>query len=374
MGKRLSRPRPWVEPYANNSAEATVASIYIIGGGEELVAEVLAELMARGHDSAALRVLNDGAAAGEFVSVGEARFRIEVASEGAIENAEAAIFLGDGLLAKEFLPMLADRGTLVVDASPYARRMGVGTLVVPEVNGELLGAEERAQLFAFPMPATVGLSIALAPLHAHAAIRRVVTTVFEPASQRGVAGIELLSEQSVAMVSGEGVDREKYPETFAFNVRPQAAGSEGEGWAFDERMISQEIEALFPQPAFDVFTTIARVPVFVGAAQSLWVEFENNVSLEGVQEALRGAPSILLGGDELPEAMDEDARAVLLDQQAGPLDVAGSSAVHVGRLRLDPRRSDCLGMWIAFDDLRKGVALGVVSVFERAWGRFDAEY
>ena len=264
MGKRLSRPRPWVEPYANNSAEATVASIYIIGGGEELVAEVLAELMARGHDSAALRVLNDGAAAGEFVSVGEARFRIEVASEGAIENAEAAIFLGDGLLAKEFLPMLADRGTLVVDASPYARRMGVGTLVVPEVNGELLGAEERAQLFAFPMPATVGLSIALAPLHAHAAIRRVVTTVFEPASQRGVAGIELLSEQSVAMVSGEGVDREKYPETFAFNVRPQAAGSEGEGWAFDERMISQEIEALFPQPAFDVFTTIARVPVFVG--------------------------------------------------------------------------------------------------------------
>ena len=351
-----------------------MASIYIIGGGDELATEVLAELMARGHDPEALRLLNDGAAAGEFVAVGEARFRIEVAKEGALEDAEAAIFLGDGMLAKEFLPMLADRGTLVVDASPYARRMGLGTLVVPEVNGELLGAEERSQLFAFPMPATVGLSIALAPLHALAAIRRVVTTVFEPASQRGVAGIEMLSKQSVAMVSGEGVDREKYPETFAFNVRPQAAGSEGEGWAFDERMVSQEIEALFPQPAFDVFTTIARVPVFVGAAQSLWVEFENNVSLESVQEALRGAPSILLGGDELPEAMDEDARAVLLDQQAGPLDVAGSSAVHVGRLRLDPRRSDCLGMWIAFDDLRKGVALGVVSVFERAWGRFDAEY
>ena len=245
---------------------------------------------------------------------------------------------------------------------------------MPEVNGELLGAEGRSQLFAFPMPTTAGLAIALAPLHALAAIRRVVTTVFEPASQRGAAGIELLSRQSVAMVSGEGVDREKYPETFAFNVRPQAAGPEGEGWAFDERMVSQEIEALFPQPAFDVFVTITRVPVFVGAAQSLWVEFDSHVSLDEVQEALRGAPSIVVAGDALPEQVDGEMGSVLADQEAGPLDVAGSSAVHVGRLRLDPLRSDCLGMWIAFDDIRKGVAIGVASVFERAWGRYDQGY
>jgi aspartate-semialdehyde dehydrogenase len=112
----------------------------------------------------------------------------------------------------------------------------------------------------------------------------------------------------------------------------------------------------------------------VGAAQSLWVEFESNVSLEEVQEALRGAPSILVGGDELPEAIDEEARAVLADQEAGPLDVVGSTAVHVARLRLDPLRADCLGMWIAFDDLRKGVAVGVATVFERAWGRYGPEY
>ena len=351
-----------------------MASICIIGGSEDLVSEVLGELISRGHDPEAFGVLHDSSSAGEFVTFGDSRFRVEVASERALEDADAAIFLGDGLLAKEFVPLLAERGTLVVDATPYTRRMGLGTLIVPEVNGELLGAEERTQLFALPMPATVGLAIALAPLHAMAAVRRVVATVFEPASQRGGAGIEVLSRQSVAMVSGEGVDREKYPETFAFNVRPQAAGPEGEGWAFDERMLAQEIEALFPQPAFDVFVTIARVPVFVGAAQSLWVEFESNISLEEVQEALRGGPSLLLGGDELPEAIDEEARAVLADQEAGPLDVAGSSAVHVGRLRMDPKRADCLGMWIAFDDMRKGIAIGVASVFERAWGRFGAEY
>ncbi|HAC81661.1 MAG: Asd/ArgC dimerization domain-containing protein [Candidatus Binatia bacterium] len=351
-----------------------MASIFIIGGSEDLAAEVLGELLSRGHDPEQFRLLHDSATAGEFVAVGETRFRVELASEEALEEAEAAIFLGDGLLAKDFVPLLAERGTLVVDASPYSRRMGLGTLVVPEVNGELLGAEGRSQLFAFPMATTVGLAIALAPLHAFAAIRRVVATVFEPASQRGPAGIEMLSRQSVAMVSGEGVDREKHPETFAFNVRPQAAGPEGEGWAFDERMVCQEIESLFPQPAFDVFLTITRVPVFVGAAQSLWVEFDSNVSLEEVQEALRGAPSILVAGDELPEATDEEAQLVLADEEAGPLDVAGSSAVHVARLRLDPLRSDCLGMWIAFDDMRKGVALGVASVFERAWGRYGPEY
>lgn len=358
----------------STSAETVMASIFIIGGSEDLMAEVLGELISRGHDSEQFRLLNESSFAGEVVTVGEARFRVEVATEAALEDAEVAIFLGDGLLAKEFVALLAERGSLVIDASPYARRMGLGTMVVPEVNGELLGAEGRSQLFSLPMPTTTGLAIALAPLHALAAIRRVVVTVFEPASQRGASGIEILSRQSVAMVSGEGIDREKYPETFAFNVRPQRGGPEGEGWAFDERMVSQEIESLFPQPAFDVFVTIARVPVFVGAAQSLWVEFESNVSLEEVQEALRGAPSILVGGDELPEAIDEEARAVLADQEAGPLDVVGSTAIHVARLRLDPLRADCLGMWIAFDDLRKGVAVGVATVFERAWGRYGSEY
>ena len=178
-----------------------MASIFIVGGSDDLLAEVVGELVGRGHDPEQLRLLHDGSIAGEFVSVGEARFRVDVASAAVLEEADAVIFLGDGLLAKEFLPVLAERGVLVVDATPYTRRMGLGTLVVPEVNGELLGAEERTQLFAIPMPATIGLSIALAPLHALASVRRVVATLFEPASQRGSAGIEMLSQQSVAMVS-----------------------------------------------------------------------------------------------------------------------------------------------------------------------------
>ena len=95
-----------------------MASIFIIGGGEDLVSEVLGELISRGHDPDQFRLLNSSGVAGEFVAVGETRFRVEAASAEALAGAEAAIFLGDGLLARDFAPELAERGTLVVDASP----------------------------------------------------------------------------------------------------------------------------------------------------------------------------------------------------------------------------------------------------------------
>ena len=139
-------------------------------------------------------------------------------------------------------------------------------------------------------------------------------------------------------------------------------------------MIAEEISLLFPAPAFDVFATVTRVPVFVGAAQSVLVEFQRPLRLEEATEALREAPSVLMASDVLPEGMDPEAGELLLDHEAGPLDVAGSGAVHVGRLRMDPHRSDTLGFWLAFDDLRKGVAIGVASIFERTWGSLGGGY
>ena len=179
-----------------------MASVYIVGGTEDLATEVLAELVARGHESELFHLMNASDESGEFVSTPQGRVRVQSVSEELLADADAVIFLGDGLLAKDLLPAVAERGTLVVDATPFSRRMGTGRLVLPEVNGEALATPGENQVFAYPMASTSGLATALAPLHACAGIRRVVTTVFEPASQRGAQGIEDLSRQSVAMVFG----------------------------------------------------------------------------------------------------------------------------------------------------------------------------
>lgn len=344
-----------------------LSSIAIIGGGEDLAEEILSELLSRGYDAQDFRIFDSEVRAGEVVQVGKASFSTGLASVEALADVDAALFVGDGLLARDFLPGLAEAGALVVDATAFSRRTGCGTLVVPELNAEEITGVGDSRVYACPMPATIGLSIAMAPLHRLARVRRVTTTIFEPASQRGPAAIQELSQQSVAMVSGEGIDREKFSETFAFNVRPYAAAEGGEGWAFDEQMIAQEIAELFGDPPVEVLATIVRMPIFVGAGQSVWLDLDTALPLEEVRAALREAPSILLAGEGLDESDDAEMVRLLADAEPGPLDVAGSSAVHLARLRQNPARPESIGFWIVFDDQRKGVAMSVVATFERAW-------
>jgi aspartate-semialdehyde dehydrogenase len=341
--------------------------VAIIGGGEELATELLSELLARGHDSDSIRVFDSEVRAGEVLQVENSRFSVGLASREALAEVDAVLFLGDGLLARDFVPGLSDLGVLVVDATPFSRRTERGALVVPEVNAEVIAVSGETRVYACPMPATVALSIALSPLRRLAGIHRVVTTILEPASQRGPAAIQSLSEESVAMVSGDGIDREKYPETFAFNARPYAAARDAGGWAFDERMVAQEVATLFGEPQIEVLATVVRMPVFVGACQSVWVDLDAALSLEEVREALREAPSILLAGESPEGISDEETASLLADAEPGPVDVAGSSAVHLARLRQDPARPESFGFWLVFDDQRKGVAMSVAATFERAW-------
>lgn len=342
-----------------------MSTVAIVGAGEELAEEVLSELLARGHEPDTIRLFGGEGRAGEVMMLEGSSFRVDPVSAEALADFESILFFEDGLLARDHVPALADAGALVVDATAYSRRTRTGNLVVPEVNGAVLSAPGEQRVFALPMPASTGLATALAPLHALARINRVVTTIFDPASNRGAAAIEDLSRQSVAMVSGEGIDREKYPETLAFNVRPYSSGESDDGWAFDERMVAEEVATLFGEPPVEVLATAVRVPVFLGAAQSVWVDLDGAVTLEDIRTALRGAPSLLLAGDSLGDVVGDETGDLLADNEPGPVDVAGSSAIHLARLRQDPGRPESIGFWLAFDDLRKGVALNAVTTLER---------
>jgi aspartate-semialdehyde dehydrogenase len=52
------------------------------------------------------------------------------------------------------------------------------------------------------------------------------------------------------------------------------------------------------------------------------------------------------------------------DLLPGPVDVSGSAFVHVARLRFDPMRPQSLALWIAFDEIRRGIAMNAVGILE----------
>jgi aspartate-semialdehyde dehydrogenase len=336
--------------------------IAIVGAPAEVAADLVALLVEREVDLERVRLFGEPELAGEFVDVGPAKLRIEPATPEALAGAEVVTFCGDGTLAAQLAEPAARSGALVVDATPYSRRVAGAPLVVPEVNSAVAAAATRGATIASPMPATVGLAIALAPLREAVGVVRVHAAVFESASQRGAEGPEELSRQTVALVQGQGHDRDEFPEQLAFNLRPQVAG-DSSGWAVEERALADELAALFGEPRFGVVASFVRSPVFYGAAAAVHVELARAVSADELCDLLRAAPSVFLAGSlPAPDPEDEEEYDPSTDERPGPVEVTGSDAVHVARVRVDPETATIAAFWLAFDDVRRGIVQNLAGI------------
>jgi len=355
--------------------------IAIVGATSEIAAELIDVLVERGFDLAGLRILGDENLAGEAIEAAGYDVKVEPAVSGSLRGCEAALFLGDGTLARELVPEASAAGTIVIDVSPYSREEAGAPLVLAEVNADSVKQLSGARVLAVPGPHAAALASALAPLHEVARVRRVVTTVFESAALRGRDAMDELSQQSVKLMQGRPFDRDEFPEQLAFNVRPQAAALDGDGWSVDEGRIARELAALFGEPRIDVVATVVRVPVFAGAAQSVYVELEEAIAPEEAKRLLREGRGLLLpetfetagepdeadqrAADDFDQEPD-DQLDLLHDECPGPVEVNGSEAVHVARLRSDPLDPRALAFWIVFDELRKGTSLNLVATLEIA--------
>jgi aspartate-semialdehyde dehydrogenase len=339
----------------------------IIGASPELAAELVSLLVERDFELADLRLLGEPDAAGEVIEVGPARLRMEAAVPERLEGLPSVLFLGDGTLASRLVDDALRAGALVIDATPFARRLGRAPLVVPEVNSGAAASIGRSGLLASPMPASVGVAIALAPLHASVGVRRASVTSFESASQRGTEGPEELSRQTIALVQGQGHDREEFPEQLAFNLRPQIA-ADASGWAVEERALASEVAGLLGEPKIALIATVVRAPVFFGAAAVIHAELARPVTTEEIREQLRTAPGVFLAGSlpARPKDAGDDDYDPETDERPGPVEVTGSDAIHVARVRVDPDDASHVALWVAFDDVRKGIAQNVVGILEVA--------
>lgn len=369
--------------------------IAIVGASSEVATDLIDVLVDRGFDLSGLRVLGDESLAGEGIEAAGYDVHVEPAVRGALGSVDVALFLGDGTLARQLLPEARDAGAIVIDATGFA--LGAGApAVLPEVNAERVAELGGARVLAVPGPHAVGLAAALAPLNEAAGVRRVVTTVFDSAAMHGRDAMDALSQQSVRLMQGRGFERDQFPEQLAFNARPQVALLDGDGWSFDERRLASEIAALFGD-GVEVVATVVRVPVFAGAAQAVYVELERPLTADAAEQLLREGRGILLPeariAGEDPDALEDDAAAaddetfdfdaaeddgdpdaqpaageehghdLLHDEGPGPVEVGGSEAVHVARVR---SRGNGVAFWIAFDELRKGTSLSVVATLEIA--------
>ena len=105
-------------------------------------------------------------------------------------------------------------------------------------------------------------------------------------------------------------------------------------------------------PDIAVHATCVRVPVFIGHAEAINVEFEKPISVEQARAALKAAPGVSV----IDHRVDEG--------YVTPQECAGEDPVFVSRIRRDPTVPNGLNLWVVADNLRKGAALNAVQIAE----------
>ena len=283
------------------------------------------------------------------ISVDGERFYVRKASVKAFEGIDIALFAGGEVASAELGWPAAEKGAIVIDNSATFRLDPEVPLVVPEVNPD--DVQWHKGLIANPNCSTIQMVVALKPLHDAARAKRVVVSTYQSVSGTGREAIRELREQVKAAASGRRLSWRVYPHQIAFNLIPEIGSFDEEGYCSEERKMERETQKIMGEP-IKVTATTVRVPVYIGHAEAVNVEFQRRITADEAREILSDAPGVKVVDD--PKGHEYPM----------PLFVAGRDEVFVGRIREDRTVRSGLWLWVVADNLRKGAATNAVQIAE----------
>jgi aspartate-semialdehyde dehydrogenase len=257
---------------------------------------------------------------------------------------DIAIFSAGGDTSLEWAPRFAEVGTTVIDNSSAWRMDPTKKLVVPEINGNVLTAEDK--IIANPNCSTIQLLLALAPLHRAYGITRVIVSTYQSITGTGVKAVQQLENERNGI---EGEMAYKYP--IDKNCIPQCDSFMENGYTKEEMKLTNETKKIL-DPTIKVTATAVRVPIVGGHSEAVNIEFLRDFDLTEVRQLLLAQEGITL--------QDNPADYIY----PMPRFAEGKDDVFVGRIRRDESQDNTLNMWIVADNLRKGAATNAVQIAE----------
>ena len=325
-------------------------TVAVVGATGAVGAEMIEILMERKFPVGVLRPLASARSAGERVSFHDQSLVVRELTKDSFEGVDIALFSAGADISREFAPLAAKAGAVVIDNSAAWRMDKNVPLVVPEVNRADIAKHQG--IIANPNCSTIQMVVALKPLHDAARIKRVVVTTFQAVSGTGKEAMDELLEESQELLSFQEPTPKVYPYQIAFNCLPHIDDFLPSGYTKEEMKMLHETRKIMGDDSIRVTATTVRVPVYVGHSESVNIETEKKLSANEARAILCEAPGVLL--------YDDPAHKIY----PMPLDAAGKDDVYVGRVREDESVPNGLNLWIVADNLRKGAALNAVQIAE----------
>jgi aspartate-semialdehyde dehydrogenase len=324
--------------------------VAVVGATGNVGREMLNVLDQRAFPAREVVALASSRSIGTEVSFGDTVLKVKALDYYDFKGTDIVLMSAGGAIAKEWAPKIAAQGAIVIDNSSAWRMDRDVPLVVPEVNAGALDTIKKG-IIANPNCSTAQLVVALKPLHEEAQIKRVVVSTYQSVSGAGKEAMDELFRQTRAVFVADPIGEGTFTKQIAFNVIPHIDVFLDSGVTKEEWKMMVETQKIL-DPDIQVTATCVRVPVFVGHAESVNLEFERPITAEKARQVLRAAPGILVVDKR------EDGGYVT------PVECAGEDATYVSRIRKDPTVEYGLALWIVSDNLRKGAALNAVQIAE----------
>lgn len=272
-----------------------------------------------------------------------------VSAEDAIARRPAlALFSAGSGASAELAPKFAAVGTRVVDNSACWRMDPTKKLVVPEINGDVLGEDDF--IIANPNCSTIQMLMPLAPLHKAYTIKRIVVSTYQSVTGTGYKAVAQMEAERAGGKWGEYPA--VYPHPIDQNILPHIDVFLENGYTKEEMKMINETHKILRDDSIAVTATTVRVPVQGGHSESVNLEFEKEFDLQEARELMAGMPGVII--------QDDPANNVY----PLPLNAWGKNEVFVGRIRRDFSVKSGLNLWCVADNLRKGAATNAVQIAE----------
>src|SRR5207248_4147851 len=287
----------------------------------------------------AIKFLASERSAGKTIDFQGKRCTIELLRPEAFAGVDIVLSSTPATISRDYSPIAAKAGAVVVDNSSAWRMDPEVPLVVPEVNSHTLQHLPKG-IIANPNCSTIQMVVALKPLHDLARIKRVVVATYQSVSGAGRASMDELFNQTRAIYVNDPLKPEHFTKQIAFNVIPHCDVFMDDGATKEEWKMAAETRKIL-DPDIAVTATCVRVPVFIGHGEAVNVEFERPLGEDQARAALRRAPGVTVVDHRADEGY------------VTPAEAAGEDAVYVSRIRRDPTVPNGLNLWVVADNLRK---------------------
>ncbi|MCP5037780.1 MAG: aspartate-semialdehyde dehydrogenase [Rhodobacteraceae bacterium] len=326
--------------------------IVVVGATGNVGREMLNILAERQFPVDEITALASRRSLGTEVSFGDTTLKTKDLDTFDFSGWDIAFFAVGSDATKKYAPIAAKAGCVVIDNSSLYRYDPDVPLIVPEVNAAAIHGYAKKNIIANPNCSTAQMVVALKPLHDRARIKRVVVSTYQSVSGTGKDAIDELWNQTKGMyVPGQEVDPSVYTKQIAFNVIPHIDVFMEDGTTKEEWKMVAETKKII-DTSIKVTATCVRVPVFVGHAEAVNIEFEDFLDEDEARDILREAPGILVVDKR------EDGGYVT------PVECVGDFATFISRIRQDSTIENGLNLWCVSDNLRKGAALNAVQIAE----------